>query len=219
MHGTPSSLPATPLALRPCGTCLTPELQLQGCPPHGASAPVSGGSWFLTGPASARGLGRSLRPSPPQGQPDFVPPHPSPSCHAPLPPSPVHFLAEYDIEFEDKEMAPEKWYSLGKVPGNQTSATLKLSPYVHYTFRVTAINKYGPGEPSPASETVVTPEAGEPRGRGPQTPAPRPQRHKESLQKRPRRSSSASRLPLRLLASEAIPSPAVSLHGLGRRPQ
>ena len=75
-------------------------------------------------------------------------------------------MAEYDIEFEDKEMAPEKWYSLGKVPGNQTSTTLKLSPYVHYTFRVTAINKYGSGEPSPASETVVTPEAGEPPGRG-----------------------------------------------------
>uniref|UniRef100_A0A8C9AIB5 Neural cell adhesion molecule L1 n=1 Tax=Prolemur simus TaxID=1328070 RepID=A0A8C9AIB5_PROSS len=68
-------------------------------------------------------------------------------------------IEKYDIEFEDKEMAPEKWYSLGKVPGNQTSTTLKLSPYVHYTFRVTAINKYGPGEPSPASETVVTPEA------------------------------------------------------------
>lgn len=75
----------------------------------------------------------------------------------------ICFLAEYDIEFEDKEMAPEKWYSLGKVPGNQTSTTLKLSPYVHYTFRVTAINKYGPGEPSPVSETVVTPEAGKPR--------------------------------------------------------
>lgn len=58
-------------------------------------------------------------------------------------------------------MAPDKWHSLGKVPGNQTSTTLKLSPYVHYTFRVTAINKYGPGEPSPASETVLTPEAGE----------------------------------------------------------
>ncbi|KAF3812446.1 hypothetical protein GH733_019582 [Mirounga leonina] len=68
-------------------------------------------------------------------------------------------VVEYDIEFEDKEMAPQEWYSLGKVPGNQTSTTLKLSPYVHYTFRVTAINKYGPGEPSPASETVVTPEA------------------------------------------------------------
>lgn len=85
-----------------------------------------------------------------------------PPCRALITPLSVHFLAEYDIEFEDKEMAPEKWYSLGKVPGNQTSTTLKLSPYVHYTFRVTAINKYGPGEPSPASETVVTPEAGEP---------------------------------------------------------
>ncbi|XP_059241900.1 neural cell adhesion molecule L1 isoform X3 [Mustela nigripes] len=68
-------------------------------------------------------------------------------------------IEKYDIEFEDKEMAPQEWYSLGKVPGNQTSTTLKLSPYVRYSFRVTAINKYGPGEPSPASETVVTPEA------------------------------------------------------------
>ena len=85
--------------------------------------------------------------------------------HPPMTPPLVHFLAEYDIEFEDKEMAPEKWYSLGKVPGNQTSTTLKLSPYVHYTFRVTAINKYGPGEPSPVSETVVTPEAGERQGK------------------------------------------------------
>uniref|UniRef100_G3TPV7 Neural cell adhesion molecule L1 n=1 Tax=Loxodonta africana TaxID=9785 RepID=G3TPV7_LOXAF len=68
-------------------------------------------------------------------------------------------IEKYDIEFEDKKMEPEKWYSLGKVPGNQTSTTLKLSPYIHYTFRVTAINKYGPGEPSPASETVLTPEA------------------------------------------------------------
>ncbi|KAM6151864.1 neural cell adhesion molecule L1 [Rhynchocyon petersi] len=68
-------------------------------------------------------------------------------------------IEKYNIEFQDKEMEPEKWYSLGKVPGNQTSGTFKLSPYVHYTFRVTAINKYGPGEPSPASEPVVTPEA------------------------------------------------------------
>ncbi|XP_006877252.1 PREDICTED: neural cell adhesion molecule L1 isoform X1 [Chrysochloris asiatica] len=68
-------------------------------------------------------------------------------------------IEKYDIEFEDKEMEPEKWFSLGKVQGNQTSTTLRLSPYIHYTFRVTAINKYGPGEPSPTSETVVTPEA------------------------------------------------------------
>lgn len=90
-------------------------------------------------------------------------------------------MAEYDIEFEDKEMAPDKWHSLGKVPGNQTSTTLKLSPYVHYTFRVTAINKYGPGEPSPASETVLTPEAGEHLGGAPG--AGPPGLRKESLEK------------------------------------
>lgn len=93
-----------------------------------------------------------------------------PPCHTLITLVCLLLLAEYDIEFEDKEMAPKKWYSLGKVPGNQTSTTLKLSPYIHYTFRVTAINKYGPGEPSPASETVVTPEAGESPGRGPQMP-------------------------------------------------
>lgn len=68
-------------------------------------------------------------------------------------------IEKYDIEFKDEEMEPEKWRSLGKVTGNQTSSILKLSPYIHYTFRVTAINRYGPGEPSPDSETVVTPEA------------------------------------------------------------
>lgn len=51
-------------------------------------------------------------------------------------------IEKYDIEFEDKEVALEKWYSMGEVPRNQTSATLKLLPYVHYTFRVTAINTF-----------------------------------------------------------------------------
>lgn len=104
-------------------------------------------------------------PVPSSGRARLCTTPPSPTHHPPMTPLLVHFLAEYDIEFEDKEMAPEKWYSLGKVPGNQTSTTLKLSPYVHYTFRVTAINKYGPGEPSPDSETVVTPEAGEHQGK------------------------------------------------------
>lgn len=105
-------------------------------------------------------------------------------------------------------MAPQEWYSLGKVPGNQTSTTLKLSPYVHYTFRVTAINKYGPGEPSPASETVVTPEAGEPpvvQGKEVTCPSP-----------------SASRFPVgvgrqgSLRASGSwLPGPERALHSLG----
>lgn len=70
--------------------------------------------------------------------------------------------AEYHVEFQDKEKEPEKWLHLGRVAGNETSGTFDLSPYIHYTFRVTAINKYGPGEPSPDSdETVLTPEAGE----------------------------------------------------------
>lgn len=104
-------------------------------------------------------LGHSLRES------QTCTPSTTSPCHTLITLAHLLLLLEYDIEFEDKEMAPKKWYSLGKVPGNQTSTTLKLSPYIHYTFRVTAINKYGPGEPSPASETVVTPEAGEPPGR------------------------------------------------------
>lgn len=139
----------------------------------------------------------------------------------------VHFLAEYDIEFEDQEMEPDKWYSLGKVPGNQTSTTLKLSPYVRYTFRVTAINKYGPGEPSPASEPVVTPEAGEPPGRG-ASDARVPRLCKEGLQRSLFPSSSAFRFPegageqgsFRAIGSWlpgpvwAIPSLVISLHCL-----
>ncbi|XP_060038916.1 neural cell adhesion molecule L1 isoform X2 [Erinaceus europaeus] len=68
-------------------------------------------------------------------------------------------IEKYNIEFKDDKMEPGRWHSLGNVPGNQTSTLLKLSPYVHYTFRVTAINKYGLGDHSPASDTVLTPEA------------------------------------------------------------
>lgn len=69
-------------------------------------------------------------------------------------------IEKYHVEFQDKEKEPEKWLHLGRVAGNETSGTFDLSPYIHYTFRVTAINKYGPGEPSPESdETVLTPEA------------------------------------------------------------
>lgn len=151
--------------------------------------------------------------------------------HAKLP---VRFLAEYDIEFEDKEMAPEKWYSLGKVPGNQTSTTLKLSPYVHYTFRVTAINKYGSGEPSPASETVVTPEAGEPPGEGGSSDSRGPGLLcKEGPEGWPCPSPCACRFPVRvgrqgslraadswLLGPErATPSLVLGLHSLGGSPQ
>lgn len=79
--------------------------------------------------------------------------------HLPWSPTDDHNtpIEKCDIEFEDKEMVLEKWYGMGKVPGNQTSTTLKLLPYVRYTFRVITINRYITGEPSP--ETVVTPEA------------------------------------------------------------
>lgn len=65
------------------------------------------------------------------------------------------FIEKYDIEFEDKEMVFEKWYSLGKVLGNQIFIIFKLLFYVYYIFRVIVINKYGFGEFSFVFEIVV----------------------------------------------------------------
>uniref|UniRef100_A0A5F8HDJ6 Neural cell adhesion molecule L1 n=2 Tax=Monodelphis domestica TaxID=13616 RepID=A0A5F8HDJ6_MONDO len=68
-------------------------------------------------------------------------------------------IEKYNIEFEDRTMEPGTWYPLATVPGNETSTRLKLSPFVHYNFRVIANNKFGASEPSPDSEPFITPKS------------------------------------------------------------
>ncbi|NIG61686.1 neuronal cell adhesion molecule-like [Pontoporia blainvillei] len=56
---------------------------------------------------------------------------------------------------------PGLWHHQTEVPGVQTTAQLKLSPYVNYSFRVMAVNSLGRSLPSEASEQYLT-KAAEP---------------------------------------------------------
>ncbi|XP_054161595.1 twitchin-like isoform X2 [Oppia nitens] len=57
---------------------------------------------------------------------------------------------------EKKEKGSPKWVKAAEVPGDQTKGT---APYLEegkeYEFRVIAVNKAGPGEPSAASKSIV----------------------------------------------------------------
>uniref|UniRef100_G3VKM3 Neural cell adhesion molecule L1 n=1 Tax=Sarcophilus harrisii TaxID=9305 RepID=G3VKM3_SARHA len=68
-------------------------------------------------------------------------------------------IEKYNIYFEDRTLDPGFWHQLATVPGNETSTKLKLSPFIHYNFRVVASNKYGTSDPSPDSELFVTPKS------------------------------------------------------------
>ncbi|XP_075998253.1 neuronal cell adhesion molecule-like isoform X4 [Genypterus blacodes] len=47
------------------------------------------------------------------------------------------------IQYEDSLHHHGHWHNLTEVPGTKTTAHLKLSPFVHYTFRVLALNAVG----------------------------------------------------------------------------
>ena len=67
---------------------------------------------------------------------------------------------EFIIEYEDAMHEPGLWHHQTEVPGAQTTAQLKLSPYVNYSFRVMAVNSLGRSLPSEASEQYLTKAAG-----------------------------------------------------------
>ncbi|CAN8186268.1 unnamed protein product [Coccothraustes coccothraustes] len=70
--------------------------------------------------------------------------------------SPVN---ESIIEFEENHWEPEMWQELTRVPGNDTTALLSLSPYVNYQFRVVSVNAVGRSQPSRPSLRYATPPA------------------------------------------------------------
>ncbi|XP_044101735.1 neuronal cell adhesion molecule isoform X14 [Neovison vison] len=70
-------------------------------------------------------------------------------------------ITKFIIEYEDAMHESGLWHHQTEVSGMQTTAQLKLSPYVNYSFRVMAVNSLGRSLPSEASEQYLT-KAAEP---------------------------------------------------------
>lgn len=65
-------------------------------------------------------------------------------------------ITKFIIEYEDAMHEAGVWHHQAEVSGTQTTAQLKLSPYVNYSFRVMAENNIGRSVPSEASEQYLT---------------------------------------------------------------
>ncbi|KAM7396979.1 hypothetical protein PAMP_019978 [Pampus punctatissimus] len=65
-------------------------------------------------------------------------------------------VVEFLIQYEDSLHHRGHWHNLTEVPGSKNRAHLKLSPYIHYTFRVLALNAVGFSRPSFPSRVFKT---------------------------------------------------------------
>ncbi|MCJ8736073.1 hypothetical protein PDJAM_G00254670 [Pangasius djambal] len=65
-------------------------------------------------------------------------------------------IKKFLIQYEDALHDSGTWHNLTEVPGTKTTAHLKLSPYVHYRFRVMALNDVGYSQPSQPSHLYKT---------------------------------------------------------------
>uniref|UniRef100_A0A673L986 Neural cell adhesion molecule L1 n=1 Tax=Sinocyclocheilus rhinocerous TaxID=307959 RepID=A0A673L986_9TELE len=65
-------------------------------------------------------------------------------------------IKKFLIQYEDALHQSGVWHNLTEVPGTKTTAHLKLSPYVHYSFRVLALNDVGFSHPSMPSHQYRT---------------------------------------------------------------
>ncbi|KAK2858908.1 hypothetical protein Q5P01_003528 [Channa striata] len=65
-------------------------------------------------------------------------------------------IQKFLIQYEDLLHQPGVWINLTEVGGTSTTAQLKLSPYVYYSFRVLALNEVGYSQPSQSSRQYRT---------------------------------------------------------------
>ncbi|MGH0179575.1 UNVERIFIED_CONTAM: hypothetical protein FKN15_011143, partial [Acipenser sinensis] len=65
-------------------------------------------------------------------------------------------VLEFIVEYEESRWKPGDWHELVRVPGNHTSALLKLHGHVDYQFRVSAVNEIGRSQPSDPSDRYKT---------------------------------------------------------------
>ncbi|XP_067293217.1 neuronal cell adhesion molecule isoform X4 [Pseudorasbora parva] len=65
-------------------------------------------------------------------------------------------IKKFLIQYEDALHQSGVWHNLTEVPGTKTTAHLKLSPFVHYSFRVLALNEVGYSRPSTPSTQYRT---------------------------------------------------------------
>ncbi|XP_036432218.1 neuronal cell adhesion molecule-like isoform X8 [Colossoma macropomum] len=65
-------------------------------------------------------------------------------------------IKKFLIQYEDALHDSGTWHNLTEVPGTKTTAHLKLSPFVHYSFRVIARNDIGYSLPSQPSRQYRT---------------------------------------------------------------
>ncbi|XP_056907093.1 neuronal cell adhesion molecule-like isoform X7 [Takifugu flavidus] len=65
-------------------------------------------------------------------------------------------IQKFLVQYEDSLHHHGHWHNLTEVPGTKTTTHLKLSPYVHYTFRVLALNDVGFSRPSFPSRMFKT---------------------------------------------------------------
>ncbi|XP_056595253.1 neuronal cell adhesion molecule-like isoform X4 [Triplophysa dalaica] len=65
-------------------------------------------------------------------------------------------ITKFLIQYEDGLHHAGVWHNLTEVPEMKTTAHLKLSPYVHYTFRVLAVNGVGHSHPSAPTRQYKT---------------------------------------------------------------
>uniref|UniRef100_A0A3Q3JRR3 Neuronal cell adhesion molecule n=1 Tax=Monopterus albus TaxID=43700 RepID=A0A3Q3JRR3_MONAL len=70
-------------------------------------------------------------------------------------------IQKFLIQYEDLLHNRGHWHNLTEVPGTKTTAHLKLSPYVHYIFRVLALNAVAFSSPSAPSRMYKTEPADE----------------------------------------------------------